>query len=153
MWHYIKSDFFFGRNKLTSSTARTEKVKACIYLPCVSSDNSRLHSGVSQVGWISLLKQITCLFSIEAGGKNSPGALAALYMRDIFRKLHERVRDLFEDHRFSGNIWPLNAWHSLPCNVSLCFLHLCCRKRSFWESRNIKLIGTQLYVLITINYK
>ena len=28
-----------------SITARTEKVKACIYLPRVSSDNNRVHQG------------------------------------------------------------------------------------------------------------
>ena len=35
-----------------SITAQTEKVKTCIYLPHVLSDNSRLHKGVSQVGEI-----------------------------------------------------------------------------------------------------
>ena len=33
----------------TSEHAWTEKVKTCIYLPSVSSDNSRLHQGVLQV--------------------------------------------------------------------------------------------------------
>ena len=32
-----------------SITARTDKVKTCIYFPRVSSDNSRLHRGVLQV--------------------------------------------------------------------------------------------------------
>ena len=42
---------FSQRNApLMSITARTEKVKTCIYLPRFSSDNGRLHQGVLQVG-------------------------------------------------------------------------------------------------------
>ena len=35
---------------LVSITARTKKIKTCIYLPRVSSDNGRVHQGVLQVG-------------------------------------------------------------------------------------------------------
>ena len=43
---------------------------------------NRLHQGVLQVGKISLLIYkclISCLFTIEARGKNSPGAPMVLY--------------------------------------------------------------------------
>ena len=50
------------------------------------------------------IQVVSCLFTIEASGKNSPGALTVLCMRDIFRMLHVRVHDPFEGHRFSVNI-------------------------------------------------
>ena len=42
-------------------------------------------------------------FSVEPHN-GAPGAPTVLYMRDIFRTLHVRVRNLFEGHRFSVNI-------------------------------------------------
>ena len=109
-----------------SITAQTEKVNTFIYLLRISSDNSRLHQGFFQVGQISLLVykwSITCLFTIEASGKNSPGAPTVLYMRDIFRTLYIRVCDRFEGNRFSVNIWPLNTLNSRTRYVSSLTLH------------------------------